>query len=40
MITKKQIQKVKDIGSKARKSMTKVIVKKVKRFSDSNKRLG
>jgi hypothetical protein len=40
MITKRQVQKVKDMGSKAREGMIKVIVREVKRFSDSDKRLG
>jgi hypothetical protein len=39
IITKRQVQKVKVVSSRAREGMTKVIIKKVKRFSNSNKRL-
>jgi hypothetical protein len=34
------VQRVKVIGSKAREGITEVIVKKVKRFSNNNKRSG
>jgi hypothetical protein len=39
VIIKKQVQKVKVIGSRVREDITKIIVKKVRRFSDNNKRL-
>jgi hypothetical protein len=34
------MQRVKVVGSKAKEGITKVIVKKVKRFSNNSKRLG
>jgi hypothetical protein len=40
VITKKQVQRVKVMNNKAREGITKVIVKKVKRFSNNNKRSG
>jgi hypothetical protein len=40
VITKRQVQRVRVIGSKAREGITEVIVKEVKRFNDSDKELG
>jgi hypothetical protein len=39
VITKRQVQKVRVISSRAREDITEVIIKKVRRFSNSNKRL-
>jgi hypothetical protein len=40
VITKRQVQKVKVVGSRVREGITEVIIKKVKRFSNSDRRLG
>jgi hypothetical protein len=40
VITKRQVQRVRVVGSKARESITEVVVKKVKRFNNSDKRSG
>jgi hypothetical protein len=40
VIIKRQVQKVRVVGSKAREGITKVIIRKVKRFSNNNKRSG
>jgi hypothetical protein len=34
------VQRVKVVGSRAREDITKVIIKKVKRFNNNNKRSG
>jgi hypothetical protein len=39
VITKRQMQKVRVIGSKAKENITKIIVKEVKKFSNNNKGL-
>jgi hypothetical protein len=40
VITKRQVQRVRVVGSRAREGITEVIVKEVKRFSSNNRRLG
>jgi hypothetical protein len=40
VITKRQVQRVRDVGSKAREGIIEVVVKEVKRFSDSDRGLG
>jgi hypothetical protein len=40
VITERQVQRVRVIGSRAREGMTEVIVKEVRRFSGSDRGLG
>jgi hypothetical protein len=39
VITKRQVQKVKVVGNRAKEGITEIIVKEVRRFSNSNKKL-
>jgi hypothetical protein len=40
VITKRQVQKVKVIDNRAKEGITEIVVRKVRRFSNSNKRSG
>jgi hypothetical protein len=40
VITERQVQRVRDVGSKAREGMTEVVVREVRRFSGSGRGSG
>jgi hypothetical protein len=40
VITKRQVQRVRVVGSRAREGIIKVVVKEIRRFSNNNKKLG
>jgi hypothetical protein len=40
VITKRQVQRVRDVSNKAREGITEIVVREVKRFSSNNKGLG